>query len=133
MTFSRVSQEGRLQLAIKALDDGLITSIKDTARTYDVPYSTLRTRRNGITARSETRLNCQKLFDLEDDMLVQWILDVDSRGYAPRPENIRRKANLLLAERVFGTMATPPNCRDQLDHQICQTTPWTMFKVLSEI
>jgi len=38
---------------------------------------------------------------------VKWILDMDSRGYAPRVGYIQRKANLLLAERVRGTDTRP--------------------------
>jgi len=107
MGSSRAQQEGRILLAIRALDDGLIGSAYEAAGVYDVPYETLRRRRSGTRSRIETRPNCLKLTDQEEDVLVQWVLDIDSRGYAPRVAELRRKANMLLAERVRGTDEPP--------------------------
>jgi len=107
MGSSRAQQEGRILLAIRALDDGLIGSAYEAAGVYDVPYETLRRRRSGTRSRIETRPNCLKLTDQEEDVLVQWVLDIDSRGYAPRVAELRRKANMLLAECVRGTDEPP--------------------------
>lgn len=104
---ARIEQEGRVQLAIEALKTASIATINAAARAFDVPISTLFRRLNGVQSRHETPPNCRKLTDIEELALVNWILDMDSRGYAPRVGDIRGKANILLAERVRGTNISP--------------------------
>ena len=41
----------------------------------------------------------QKLTDLEESVIVQHILDLDSRSFPPRLSNVEDMANQLLAER----------------------------------
>ena len=100
-------QEGRLQLANKAIQDGIFNSIREAARAYDVPHSTLTRRVQGIAPKRGTPAATRKLTQQEEDVLVRWILDMDSRGYAPRVGDVSRKANILLTERVRGTLTIP--------------------------
>ena len=102
---NRTEQEGRILLAIQAIKKQEIPSIREAARRFNVPFSSLRNRLNGLTNRSETRANCQKLTDIEEDSLQKWILSMDSRGVAPRPTTVRGMADLLLAARG----STPPS------------------------
>ncbi|KAJ5256556.1 hypothetical protein N7478_012660 [Penicillium angulare] len=97
-------KEGRILLAIQALERQEISNITVAARTFDVPRSTLRNRLTGLKARSETRPNSHKLTKFEEESLQKWIISLDDRGAAPRPSTVREAANLLLAAR--GT--TPP-------------------------
>jgi hypothetical protein len=108
MTSKRVEQEGRIELAIQALKKGEINSIRRAAIIYGVPRSTLSTRMEGTTPRHETPANSMKLTQDEQDSLAKWLLDVDDHGYSASIDYVRRKANLLLAERVRDTSRTPP-------------------------
>jgi len=96
---SQVEQEGRVLLAISAINKKEITSIRDAARHFNVPRSTLRDRLNGTTYRIEQRANCHKLTKEEEDSLVQWIMSMDQRGAAPRPSHVKDMANILLSNR----------------------------------
>ena len=44
------NQEGRILLAITALKEGNIKSIRAAAMSYDVPFESLRARLNGVTS-----------------------------------------------------------------------------------
>jgi hypothetical protein len=92
-------QEGRLLLAISALQKKQISTIREAVRVYNVPYTTLRQRFNGVTSRTKTRANSHKLTQNEEESLVRWILSLDQRGAAPRPSHVREMANILLAKR----------------------------------
>jgi hypothetical protein len=97
-------QEGRILLAIQAIQKKELSAIRQAARIFSVPESTLRARLRGITYRGETRANSFKLTELEEETLENWIISLDIRGAAPRPTTVRETANILLAAR--GT--TPP-------------------------
>ena len=94
-----VEQEGRVLLAIAAIQKHEISSIREAARRFNVPRSTLQERLSGHLNRSEARANSHKLTQIEEESLKQWILSMDSRGAAPRPATVRDMANLLLLKR----------------------------------
>ena len=94
-----IEQEGRILLAIQAIKKQEIRAIREAARHFNVPESTLRARLRGTTIRSETRANSHKLTEIEEQSLVQWIFSLDDRGAAPRPSTVREMADLLLAAR----------------------------------
>jgi len=94
-----VRKEGRIELALQALKHGNCTGLRRTARLYDVPYSTLFDRVHKRPARRDTRPPNTKLTATEETTLVQWILSMDQRGLAPRPESVRQMADLLLQKR----------------------------------
>jgi len=77
--------EGRILLAIQAIKRGQIQSIRVAAESYDVPWETLRDRLNGKPARRDCTPNNRKLTSLEESAIIQYILDLDSRGFPPRP------------------------------------------------
>jgi len=92
-------QEGRILLAIQAIKNEEISSLRDAVRRFNVPFSTLRDRLHGHQFRSESRANNHKLTQTEEESLKQWILSMDLRRSAPRPTSVREMANLLLARR----------------------------------
>src|SRR5450432_10869 len=94
-----VQREGRIALAIEALKQGSFTSLLGAARSYDVPYTTLRHRVRQCPARRDKRPPNCKLTATEELTLVQWILSMDQRGLAPRPDSVQQMANLLLKKR----------------------------------
>lgn len=61
-----IKQDGRVLLAIQAVQKNEIRSIREAARRFHVPYSTLRDR--------------HKLTRNEEESLEKWILDMDARG-----------------------------------------------------
>ena len=94
-----IEQEGRVCLAIEAIQKKQIPSIREAARQFNVPHITLSMRIRGITNRSNTRANSHKLSELEEQSLLKWVISMDSRGAAPRHPQVRDMANILLAER----------------------------------
>jgi len=79
MSSIQLQQEGRLQLAIKALQDGRFDRVKHAARAYDVPHMTLRRRLKGVAPQRGTPAATRKLTQQEEDVLAEWILDMDFR------------------------------------------------------
>ena len=98
-SYTRANQEGRLLLAIQALKNDEKLSVRRAARIFEVPETTLRERRSGITERATTRANNHKLTQLEEESLEKWVISMDDRGTAPRHELVREMANLLLSQR----------------------------------
>src|SRR5450432_1545127 len=96
---SSVQQEGRIALAVEALKQGSFTSLLSATRSYDVPYTTLQRRVRHCPARRDKRPTNCKLTATEESTLVQWILSMDQRGLAPRPESVQQMADLLLQKR----------------------------------
>ena len=74
--------------------------MRHAAATYDVPEPTLRKRRAGIPSRRDCEPNSKKLTKLEELVITQHVLDLDSRGFPPRLGAIRDMANFLLAKRA---------------------------------
>ena len=56
-----IEQEGRILLAIQAIKNQEISSIREAARRFTIPESTFRTRLRGTTNRKNTRANSYKL------------------------------------------------------------------------
>lgn len=54
---------------------------------------------HGMTSRPDSTLNLWKLTLYEESAIVQYILDIDSRGFLPRPQGVQEMADLLLPER----------------------------------
>ena len=77
-------------------------SRRHTARIYDVPEATLRDRMNGKTPKPELRPVAYRLTAIEEEAVVRYILDLDTRGFAPRHASVEDIANLLLARRDGG-------------------------------
>ena len=101
-----IEQEGRVLLAISAIKKDEVRNIREAARVYNVPRTTLQRRLNGHTFRPEQRANSHKLTPNEEESLVRWILSLDQRGAAPRPAHIQEMADILLSKRGDPTITT---------------------------
>ncbi|KFY92921.1 hypothetical protein V500_03989 [Pseudogymnoascus sp. VKM F-4518 (FW-2643)] len=64
------NQEDRIIWAIEAIKQGHITSIRAAATSYDVPYSSLFDRMNGMPSQRDTTPNSCKLTLYEESALV---------------------------------------------------------------
>ncbi|EWZ28455.1 hypothetical protein FOZG_17848 [Fusarium oxysporum Fo47] len=96
---SQPSNEARILLALRALQNNPKLRLRRAATIYKVGYSTLRDRRNGIQSRSDWVPKSRKLSDLEEQTIVQFLLDLDSRGFPARLRFVEEIANSLLADR----------------------------------
>jgi hypothetical protein len=102
----QLSKEGRMSLAVASFQNNPYQTKRTLAAAFDVPESTLRTRLRGILPRHETTPVNVKMSPLEEQSLVQWILDLDQRGFPPQIIDVRRMADVLLAAR--GQDPPPP-------------------------
>ena len=93
------TQEARIILAIEAIRLSRKISKRSIAKIYKVLYTTLSDRIAGRTYRPESKANCYKLNDLEEETIIRYILDLDSRGFTPRLAGVEDIANLLLESR----------------------------------
>jgi hypothetical protein len=90
------TQEARIILAIEAIRTSKKLGRRTAAKINSVPYSTLTGRMNGRTNLLERRPSATNLTALEEDVLSQYIIDLDSRGFAPRLAGVEDMANYLL-------------------------------------
>jgi hypothetical protein len=97
-----LSRQDRVILAIQAINSDASLSQRRAAALYDVPQSTLSTRRAKTTARQDTHHGRSKLKRLEEEVIVQRIRKLDARGFAPTLSYVREMANQLLAARGGG-------------------------------
>ena len=91
--------EARIILAIEAVRSSSKMSIRRAATLYEVPRSSLAHRLAGRTPRNETEANCHKLTGIEEEVIVRNILELDSRGFAPRLASVEDMANYILESR----------------------------------
>jgi len=86
-------------LAIQAIKNQEITAIREAARRFEVPQTSLRRRLRRSENRATLRANSHKLTESKEETIRRWIILLDKRGAAPRPTTVRETANLLLEAR----------------------------------
>mgnify|MGYP004718416977 FL=1 len=96
---SQSSNEARILLALQAIQNNPKVSLRRAANIYQVPFSTLQRRQDGIQSRCDFIPKSRKLSDLEEQIIVQFILDLDTRGFPSRLYFVEEMANSLLADR----------------------------------
>jgi hypothetical protein len=94
-----ILNEADVQLAISSITSGQLKHNRRAAAVYQVSESTLRNRRAGKPARRDCQPNSKKLTQLEEEVIVSYILDLDLRGFAPTYAAVRDMANKLLGAR----------------------------------
>ena len=120
-------------MAIEAIKRDKNLSVRVAAKTYDVPYTTLQNRMRGRCARHDTRPNSLKLDVLEENCILQYILDLDTRGIPLKLTDVEEMTDLLLAERDVGRVGSrcasglvkwQPSLRTRFNRAyICRRTP----------
>jgi hypothetical protein len=93
------SNEAKIILALQALQNDPKLSLRKAAAIYHVDRFTLSRRRHGILSKRDTLTKSRLLSDQEEDMIVQFILDLDSRGFPSRLLYVEDIANSLRANR----------------------------------
>ena len=96
---SSQKNEANILLALQALQKDPKLSLRRAAQAYQVHYATLHRRQKGKLSRRDIMANSRKLSDLEEQTIVQYVLDLDIRGFPPRLCGVEEMANRLLAER----------------------------------
>jgi hypothetical protein len=90
------TQETRIILAIKVIRSSKKINRSNTTKIYDILYSTLTDRINGRTPIYERRLGASKLTELEEEVIIQNILDINTRRFVFRLVGIEDIANYIL-------------------------------------
>jgi len=96
---SKPSNESQITLAVQAIKTDPILSIRRAASIFNVPRSTLTDRMSGKRAVQDIRSAKHRLTELEESVIVTYIIDLDSRGFAPRMLDVEDMANVILATR----------------------------------
>ena len=89
-------REGRLLLAINALQNGQIPNAYQASRIYRVNYNTLKCRINRRACRADTLANGRNLNHNEEALLTEWILNLASCGFLPYKWMVEDTANIIL-------------------------------------
>jgi transposase len=93
---SELSKEARINLAITVIRSTDNLSCRKAARMYNVSKDTLTARMAGRLLPNVTELRNRKLTILEEDVVVQYVLELDSRGYPPCFSAVEDMANHIL-------------------------------------
>ena len=88
-------QEVRIRLTIQTIRTNQEMSIRCVIKTYDVSQITLRDRIKDCIPKAEERKAQYNLILIEEETFVRYILDLDSRGFPSRINDVRDMANLL--------------------------------------
>jgi hypothetical protein len=94
-----IQEEGRVDLALQAYTLGQFKSLRCAAAAFNVKHQRLSDQFHGITQRAQTQPNCQKLTATEQQTIVRYILNLNSRGFAPRLYEVADIADKMLAVR----------------------------------
>ena len=89
-------KELEIQDAIEDLNSGVFKSERAAARWHGVTRLTLQGRRAGQQPHAIAHSNQQRLTPEQEDFLVDWILDKDSRAQPPSRPRVREMATQLL-------------------------------------
>jgi hypothetical protein len=94
------ARELSIQSAIRDLESGVYTSQRAAAKAWGVPRSTLQDRLSGHLPHAVAHQHQQRLSPEQEEFLIEWILDEDSRAQPPSHARVRE-------------MATPPRRRSE--------------------
>ncbi len=97
-----VSREADINLAVSALKKNQIQTERRAAATFNVSRATLHRRRAGKPARRDCQPNLKKLTKLEEEVIVNYIINLDLRRFLPTYAAMRDIADRLLAARGAG-------------------------------
>ncbi|KAF4456200.1 hypothetical protein F53441_1618 [Fusarium austroafricanum] len=91
--------ESSIILAIDAKRKNPKLSIRHLAKQFSVPRTTLQDRMARKPLKTDTHSSQSNLTIAEEDAIVQYISQLDSRGFSPQKADVEDMANLLLLKR----------------------------------
>ena len=92
-------KESQLQLAVQAIQRDATLSQRRAASIYSVSQSTLSNRLARKLSRQDCTPNSMKLLITEEETIIDYILDLDARGFPLRLPAVKDLADSLLAAR----------------------------------
>ena len=92
-------KESQIQLALQAIKRDATINIPRAVALYKVCESTLRRRLIGKPSRQDCAPNSMNLLMTEEEVIIKYILDLDTRGFPLRLPAIKDLADSLLAAR----------------------------------
>jgi CRP-like cAMP-binding protein len=92
-------QEGKITLALSDFQSHQFKSLRRAAQAFNVPRTTLSARRRGRLFIDDRRNAQHKLTRTKEQTIVRYILNLDSRGFAPRLCEVADMADKLLGVR----------------------------------
>ena len=87
--------EGSILLALSALQSNQFRSVSAAAKAFNVSKTTLLRRRAGATPRADFTPRNMRLTPVEEEILTQMILQLDSQGLSPTVALITDLANTI--------------------------------------
>jgi hypothetical protein len=96
------SKERQIQTALQALNRDATLSLRRAAAIYNVPRKTLSDRRGGRPSQADCWPKLRNLTKLEEEVVIEHILELITRGFPPRLAAVADIANSLRAERNLG-------------------------------
>ncbi|KAJ3455087.1 hypothetical protein MRS44_013687 [Fusarium solani] len=97
-SLSQPNTEAKTLLALQTIQNDPRLSARRAAGIYEVNQHRLRRRQKGIQSRRDWINPSSRLSDLEEQIIFQLILDLDSRGFPPRLRDVEEMANRLLPD-----------------------------------
>ena len=91
--------EAKLTLAVQATRRDAKITYRLAAKVYDASRTTLGYRLNGRPPRGDCEPNSKKLTKLEERVILEYILELDLRGFPPSKASVRAMADSLLQEK----------------------------------
>lgn len=96
------THDERIQLALDAItrngfkaNGRTWLSLREAARTYDVPYGRLTARFNGRKTRKEAHEHERNLTPAAESVLIDWIKEKDRRGIPLHPSAVAQHASMI--------------------------------------
>ena len=77
------SNEADISLTISSINYKQFKSVRKAVQVFNVPRTTVRRRRAGITARRDCEPNSKKLTKLEKEVITRYILNLDLQEFPP--------------------------------------------------
>jgi hypothetical protein len=100
------SKESCMILALEAMKNNLYLIIRAAAKLYEVPRTTLQIRCAGVQLRRDIPANSTKLTLIEETVLLETILDLDTRGFQARLADVAAMADRLRIDRHASRIGT---------------------------
>ena len=95
----QTDNETRILLALQAYKNDPKLSLRRAAKLYQVNHKALLCQHNDVQAWANTIPKSRKLSNLEEKIVIQYILDLNLRSFRQRLGGVEEMTNRLLADR----------------------------------